>query len=181
MYMKAEEGLKAIADIERKLDVVGSVTPSEARNMGRAFTNFRELAYRGLTFQYRRSDDSVLPRRPLDLTVKAGETIFLVGGNGSGKSTTLRLMTGLYPADERRHRGRWHSCRGTRRCWDSRAVLGRLCRFPSLRSPVRPRGCRTRAEVQRLISEMGLAHKVSFENGQFSQTSLSRAGANVWR
>ena len=52
------------------------------------------------TFRYRRSDDTSFHVGPLNLTVKAGETIFLVGGNGSGKSTTLRLMTGLYPADE---------------------------------------------------------------------------------
>jgi putative ATP-binding cassette transporter len=33
---------------------------------------------------------------PLDLTLRAGETVFIVGGNGSGKSSFLKLLTALY-------------------------------------------------------------------------------------
>lgn len=33
---------------------------------------------------------------PLDLVIRRGETIFITGGNGSGKSTFLKLLTSLY-------------------------------------------------------------------------------------
>ena len=33
---------------------------------------------------------------PMDFNIKAGEIIFVVGGNGSGKSTFLNLVCGLY-------------------------------------------------------------------------------------
>jgi putative pyoverdin transport system ATP-binding/permease protein len=33
---------------------------------------------------------------PFDLAVRRGETIFVTGGNGSGKSTFLKLLSGLY-------------------------------------------------------------------------------------
>lgn len=33
---------------------------------------------------------------PINLTVEAGETLFIIGGNGSGKSTFVKLLTGLY-------------------------------------------------------------------------------------
>ena len=33
---------------------------------------------------------------PIDLEIKKGELIFITGGNGSGKSTFLKLFTGLY-------------------------------------------------------------------------------------
>jgi putative ATP-binding cassette transporter len=35
---------------------------------------------------------------PVDLVVPAGEILFIVGGNGGGKTTLLKLITGLYPA-----------------------------------------------------------------------------------
>lgn len=34
---------------------------------------------------------------PLSLSFRAGEVVFVTGGNGSGKSTMLRLLTGLVP------------------------------------------------------------------------------------
>jgi sulfonate transport system ATP-binding protein len=38
--------------------------------------------------------------RDIDLTVRAGEIIALVGASGSGKSTLLRLVAGLDPVDD---------------------------------------------------------------------------------
>lgn len=34
---------------------------------------------------------------PIDLSVRSGEILFIVGGNGSGKSTFLKVLSGLYP------------------------------------------------------------------------------------
>jgi putative ATP-binding cassette transporter len=173
MFMQAEVGLKAIADVERQLDDGGSVAPSEARVLRSAYEGFREIAYRGLTFGYGGSSDgSRFHVGPLHLTVKAGETLFLVGGNGSGKSTTLRLLTGLYPPEDGvievdgaslPERG----AAGLRELFS--AVFADFHLFDRLYGVEHA----DPAEVQRLIGEMGLAHKVSFEGGRFSQTNLS--------
>ena len=36
---------------------------------------------------------------PIDFTLHSGELVFITGGNGSGKSTILRVLSGLYPPD----------------------------------------------------------------------------------
>ncbi|MEM6846447.1 MAG: ATP-binding cassette domain-containing protein [Pseudomonadota bacterium] len=36
-------------------------------------------------------------RRPGRFKINDSEIVFIIGGNGSGKSTVLRLLTGLYP------------------------------------------------------------------------------------
>ncbi|CDG80820.1 cyclic peptide export ABC transporter [Janthinobacterium agaricidamnosum] len=36
---------------------------------------------------------------PIDFTLRRGETVFITGGNGSGKTTFLKILTGLYRPD----------------------------------------------------------------------------------
>ncbi len=52
------------------------------------------LRMHGISFRYPGSDDMVL--QDLDLDVRPGELVALVGLNGAGKSTLVNVMTGLY-------------------------------------------------------------------------------------
>jgi putative ATP-binding cassette transporter len=49
-----------------------------------------------LEFRYPGADASAFHIGPIDLAVPHGEITMLVGGNGSGKTTFLRVLTGLY-------------------------------------------------------------------------------------
>ena len=57
----------------------------------------REIELRQVTFGYMRSSPIL---RGLDLTVRAGETVALVGGSGSGKSTISLLLPRFYDVQE---------------------------------------------------------------------------------
>ncbi len=62
-----------------------------------SLSGFRELSLSGVEYRYPDQDGAPgFAVGPLNLTVKRGELIFVQGGNGSGKSTFARLLTGLY-------------------------------------------------------------------------------------
>ncbi len=60
--------------------------------------DFESLSFENITFSYERTEDSPssFALGPIDLDIKKGETIFIIGGNGSGKSTFINVLTGLY-------------------------------------------------------------------------------------
>ncbi|WP_438010596.1 cyclic peptide export ABC transporter [Sorangium sp. So ce321] len=57
----------------------------------------REIRLRGLTHvYYREREERQFVMGPIDLTIRAGELVFITGGNGSGKTTLGKLIAGLY-------------------------------------------------------------------------------------
>lgn len=57
------------------------------------------LEARGLSYVYPASSsepDAAFALGPLNLSICAGELVFIIGGNGSGKTTLAKLLTGLY-------------------------------------------------------------------------------------
>ena len=57
-----------------------------------------EIRFRDVGFRYPGTDRWAL--RHLDLRIAAGETVALVGENGAGKTTIVKLLTRLYDPDE---------------------------------------------------------------------------------
>lgn len=73
-----------------------SISPAPPQPV-RKFTKFREIVFQGVTFKYPdRPGERPFTVGPIDLTIRAHEITFITGGNGSGKSTFLKLLTGLY-------------------------------------------------------------------------------------
>lgn len=67
---------------------------TESRN---TYSGFKQLQFMGVEYTYQsETDESAFSVGPLNLTIGQGQLIFIIGGNGSGKSTFARLLTGLY-------------------------------------------------------------------------------------
>lgn len=94
----AEAAARAIVGLEAALEAqVAAEAAADDGDVPPDIGRFRSLELSGVTFRYpdnNRGDGFVLG--PIDFRVAAGETVFITGGNGAGKSTFLRLLTGLY-------------------------------------------------------------------------------------
>jgi putative ATP-binding cassette transporter len=133
---------------------------------------FESLSCEALTFQYSNGGRHTFKVHPADFELKAGQIIFIVGGNGSGKSTFLKLITGLYKADS-----------GTIRLNGEEIHEGNISMLREIFSPIftdfhlfkrvlgthKPDDTR----VTELLTRMELADKTSIVDGRVSNMNLS--------
>ena len=59
----------------------------------------QRIDIRGAIFQYGSGNgsDRHFTLGPIEATFETGEVVFVIGGNGSGKSTFVKMLAGLYP------------------------------------------------------------------------------------
>jgi putative ATP-binding cassette transporter len=167
VILRTESALKELADLEETLEE--EVSDADPTDMDQ-FRDFKTLEYRDIQFTYPGPEG--FTAGPLSLEVNRGELIFITGGNGSGKSTALKLLTGLYS-----------SAKGQTRVDDqliipqTRPALRSLfsCIFADFHLFERLYGLESVEEekVTALIEKMQLQDKVEYKLGKFSQTDLS--------
>jgi len=97
-YQTANAAAENLDRLEASLDQhVRPASKRRARPLVIRNQSFSEITFEHVQFGYRSKNRQVTFRLgPINLSIKRGETIFITGGNGSGKTTFLRLLTGLY-------------------------------------------------------------------------------------
>jgi putative pyoverdin transport system ATP-binding/permease protein len=61
---------------------------------------FDRIEMRDIMFSYvDKSSEAIFRVGPINFTLRSGDLVFITGGNGSGKSTFLKLLAGLYEPD----------------------------------------------------------------------------------
>ncbi|WP_299146407.1 ATP-binding cassette domain-containing protein [uncultured Tateyamaria sp.] len=94
-YSIAKFRLGAIDRFEQAVDVCLEHQQDEV-DLGDA--PFAGLSLQGVSYAHRPdANDTAFAVQDLDFAVGRGEIVFITGGNGSGKTTALRVLTGLYP------------------------------------------------------------------------------------
>jgi len=166
----AAESLRQIKTLDFSLDQK-EPTPDVPRPM----ESWGHIELVGVTHAYRghgRPRGFLLG--PLNLTITAGETVFVIGGNGSGKTTLAKLLTGLYVPEsgEVRLDGQpmTNNSRDSYRqlfsvVFDDAMVFDRLLGLDPENLDIR---------AQEYLRSLELDHVVSITNGLFSTRSLSR-------
>jgi putative ATP-binding cassette transporter len=101
-YTKAFVANKRITNFLKDINDRAAEPPSIEENgsnnlLHSGVETIHELRFENVSYRYdSTSFDQSFVLGPINLTIKKGETIFIIGGNGSGKSTFINCLTGLY-------------------------------------------------------------------------------------
>lgn len=159
--------------IERLEAAMRATVISTAPHEVRVRKSFEQIDMRNIVFRYvDRFSDTSFKIGPIDFTLRSGELIFLTGGNGSGKSTFLRVLSGLYSPD-----GGEITLDGVRIDDTNRDVYRSLVSaiFFDYHLFQRLYGLPEAdpAEVGRLMAKFRLTEKTSLTDGEFRTLDLS--------
>jgi putative ATP-binding cassette transporter len=140
----------------------------------RARRDWRRMRFDGVVYQYpERDGEAGFLVGPLHLEVRRGEVVFIVGGNGCGKSTLSKLITLHYQPT------------GGAISFDDEVVdAGNLAGFRRSIAAIysdyylfdRAYGIdhtQLQGRVDEYLSALGLAEKVKYKDGRFSTLALS--------
>ncbi len=134
---------------------------------------FDKIEMHDIVFRYvDKFSDATFQIGPLDFSLRSGEIVFITGGNGSGKSTFLRVLAGLYAPDSGEI-----TLDGMRINDDTRDAYRALMSgiffdyhlFRRLYGIPEPEP----GEVARLLTQFRLADKTSLSDGEFRTLDLS--------
>jgi putative pyoverdin transport system ATP-binding/permease protein len=109
---------------------------------------------------------------PIDLSFRPGELVFIIGGNGSGKTTFVKLLTGLYAPEEGQIflDGKAVETRETYRQQFS-TVFSDFYLFEQMLGLSNPQ---LDDQAREYLSRLNLSHKVRIVDGKLSTTDLSQ-------
>ncbi|MDV9034468.1 cyclic peptide export ABC transporter [Pseudomonas sp. RAC1] len=109
---------------------------------------------------------------PVDLTIKQGDIVFIVGENGCGKTTLIKLLLGLYTPQqgEVRLNGEPVTAQSLD---DYRQLFTTIFADYYLFDEPLPGQAELPPEASKYLERLDIAHKVSIRDGSFTTTDLS--------
>ncbi|MDO9103820.1 MAG: cyclic peptide export ABC transporter [Methylovulum sp.] len=169
---KANVAVVFLQNLELKL-AAAQESVADERVAFKAPDFFRQLVISQVRFAYHDQNQSQgFSVGPFNLTINRGELIFIRGGNGSGKSTFLKLLTGLYEPES-------GAIIVDKQTIDSRLLMDYRNLFAIIFTDFhlfdRFYGHQDVAvdSVNEYLTLMGLEQKTGFKNGRFINANLS--------
>lgn len=88
--------VKRLEEFDKIISASKTIALGHGR-VGNTEKSFRSIRFENVIYEYYDEIRSETFRlQPLNLEINSGESIFITGGNGSGKSTFVHLLTGLF-------------------------------------------------------------------------------------
>lgn len=175
---RAQVALRRIADLSDQFStpephLLLDPTRADEAQGGAIADGFRSIELCGATYAFPAAGDGTpFALGPIDLTIRRGEIVFIVGENGCGKTTLVKLLLGLYAPQggqlllngapvtpEGRDDYRQHFTTVFTDYYLFEDLLTACGAVPG--------------DAERYLERLEVAHKVSVKDGVFSTTDLS--------
>ncbi|QLF91744.1 cyclic peptide export ABC transporter [Pseudomonas sp. ABC1] len=109
---------------------------------------------------------------PVDLEIRRGDIVFIIGENGCGKTTLIKVLLGLYEPHQGEIRLNGQRVDAEHRD-DYRQLFTTIFADYYLFDDLAPGKQQLPAEAEKYLQRLDIAHKVSIRDGAFTTTDLS--------
>ena len=136
---------------------------------------WEKLELRNLTHTYHREDENAgYTLGPIDMTIHRGEMIFVTGGNGSGKTTFAKLISGLYAPQDGEIRMDDQPVTDASRAQYSQNFSIIFSDFYLFESLLGLHEAELDSKANDYLEKLKLNHKVKVKDGAFDTVELSQ-------
>jgi len=134
-------------------------------------SDFQKIEFKDVVFAYPQQEDEI-PYKvgPINFTLAKGEIVFITGGNGYGKSTVLKVFSGLYKPLSGRILLDGHPTQSDQRY---RSLMTSVFSDFHLFKKMYGLQDYDSSEAQKLLEMLELDTKIMLQDGKFSTLSLS--------
>lgn len=172
-YTNSNIAVQEIFRLETELDSAEKDVVFSDNRAEPIVEEFESLEVKGLEFSYRDlKGNRLFSVGPMDFQLSKGEVVFIIGGNGSGKSTFVKALLGLYLPDEGEIRINGievtnDNMQGYRELFST--ILADFHLFDRLYGLARPE----KGVISDFLKRMELQKKTDYVDGAFTNLELS--------
>ncbi len=143
------------------------------RDDGRAGLPMEHIEMHGVRYAYPATEGSApFVLGPVDLSIRRGELVFIVGENGCGKTTLIKLLLGLYMPQQGAVQLNGETVT-PERCDDYRQLFTTIFSDYFLFDDLIQASDSIPEEAEKYLRRLEIAHKVVVKDNVFSTTDLS--------
>ncbi len=125
-------------------------------------------------YESRGEDERPFNLGPLELSIRSGELVFIIGGNGSGKSTFVKLLTGLYLPQQGRVTLNGEAIVPATQDWYRQHFAAVFSDFYLFKKLLGLDPSLVASQADGWLKTLRINHKVTIQDGEYSTINLSQ-------